>query len=100
MSKEKRVIICEWCSLAIKYTSDTKEGISAAMKLHSLVCTKNPLVVQLAAQSEEIGRLRALCFRESQVLQAALKRKNGRSMIAVAANSLAEQSLPKQKEQK
>lgn len=40
---------------------------------------------------KENDRLRALCWRESQVLKEALKRKNNKSMIKVVADSLEEQ---------
>lgn len=38
-------------------------------------------------------RLRALCWRESQALKEALKRKDNKSMIAVVADSLEAEGL-------
>ena len=42
---------------------------------------------------KEVEQLRALCYRESQVLKEALKRKHNKSMIEVVSMDLAKQAI-------
>jgi len=90
-----------------KFSADAMKDIQEALFLLSKPCETCPAcqaparradaLSQQAGEIEQLEdenkRLKALCWRESQVLKEALKRKNNKSMIAVVVSSLEDQAL-------